>query len=204
MVIQLQETLSCLHKEWERPSIGVKIPQSTIDELKQLYQDKKAAIIGARIRIYTDKNSWSNSYVKPTAFTFLQKYKDPAKINPVTGLPLTITNFTSDVLNLSGVLGYTIYKTYDLDKNPAYYEFVVTKSIKDFVESTDQNTIEYNKTRYFRIDMGSFLSNSNSNESGLAGYQYTSRAYNTNRAVFVGSDPSNANRVQLKVTYGTK
>lgn len=186
------------------PSIGIKIPQSTIDELKQLYQDKKAAIIGARIRIYTDKNSWSNSYVKPTAFTFLQKYKDPAKINPTTGLPLTITNFTSDVLNLSGVLGYTIYKTYDLDKNPAYYEFVVTKSIKDFVESTDQNTIEYNKTRYFRIDMGSFLSNSNSAGSGLAGYQYTSRAFNTNRAVFVGSDPNNANRVQLKVIYGTK
>lgn len=173
-------------------SIGIKIPQSTIDELKQLYQDKKAAIIGARIRIYTDKNSWDNSYIKPTAFTFLQKYQKDSK---------TVTNFTDDVLNLAGVPGYTIYKAYDLDKNPAYYEFIVTKSLKDLVEKADYDPTK-KSTIYFRIDMGSFLSNSDG--SGLAGYQYTSRAFNTNRAVFVGSDPSNANRVQLKVIYGTK
>lgn len=173
-------------------SIGIKIPQSTIDELKQLYQDKKAAIIGARIRIYTDKNSWDNSYIKPTAFTFLQKYQKDSK---------TVTNFTDDVLNLAGVPGYTIYKAYDLDKNPAYYEFIVTKSLKDLVEKADYDPTK-KSTIYFRIDMGSFLSNSAG--TGLAGYQYTSRAFNTNRAVFVGSDPSNANRVQLKVIYGTK
>jgi hypothetical protein len=173
-------------------SIGIKIDPSTINELKQLYQDKKAAIIGARIRIYTDKNSWDNSYIKPTAFTFLQKYQKDSK---------TVTNFTDDVLNLAGVPGYTIYKAYDLDKNPAYYEFIVTKSLKDLVEKADYDPTK-KSTIYFRIDMGSFLSNSDG--SGLAGYQYTSRAFNTNRAVFVGSDPNNANRVQLKVIYGTK
>lgn len=173
-------------------SIGIKIPQSTIDELKQLYQDKKAAIIGARIRIYTDKNSWDNSYIKPTAFTFLQKYQKDSK---------TVTNFTDDVLNLAGVPGYTIYKAYDLDKNPAYYEFIVTKSLKDLVEKADYDPTK-KSTIYFRIDMGSFLSNSDG--SGLAGYKFTSRSYNTSRAIFVGTKAGDANRVQLKVIYGTK
>ncbi|SIQ69165.1 protein of unknown function [Chryseobacterium sp. RU37D] len=183
------------------PSIGVKIPQSTIDQLKQEYNNKKAAIISAKIRIYTDKDSWDNTYSKPTAFTFFQKYKDPKKPNSLTGQPSTVTNFTADWLNLSSLPGFTFYKAYDLDKNPSYYEFVVTKSIKDFIESTDADTIEYNKTRYFRIDMGTFLSNT---DGTLAGYKFTSRAYNTNRAVFVGSDLANANRVQLKIIYGTK
>ncbi|SEW49138.1 protein of unknown function [Chryseobacterium wanjuense] len=192
------------------PSIGVIIPKEKIDSLKLFYNNNKAAIIGARIRIYTDKNSWDNSYIKPTAFTFLQKYKGKYKPDGSLADPnKTVTNFTDDLLNLSGLAGYTIYKSYDLDKNPAYYEFVVTKSVKDLVEKNDSDSYSTGSydpikrnTLYFRIDMGSFLSNSAG--TGLAGYQYTSRAFNTNRAVFVGSDPSNANRVQLKVIYGTK
>jgi hypothetical protein len=49
--------------------------------------------------------------------------------------------------------------------------------------------------------MGSFQSNT---DGTLAGARFTSRAYNTSRAVFVGSQAGNANRVQLKVIYGTK
>jgi hypothetical protein len=169
------------------PSIGVKIPQSTIDQLKQLYQNNKAAIISAKIRIYTDA-SWDNSYAKPITFTFLQKYKEDNK---------TKTNFTDDIFSLVGLPGYTIYKYYDLDKNPAYYDFIVTKSVKDLVETGADNS-----TKYFRIDMGEFLKNSAA--TGLAGFQYTSRSYNVSRVLLVGNDSSNQNKIQLKVVHSKK
>lgn len=50
--------------------------------------------------------------------------------------------------------------------------------------------------------MGSFQTNSDG--TSLAGYKFTTTPYNTNRAVFVGSQVGNPNRVQLKVIYGTK
>ncbi|EJL69560.1 DUF4270 family protein [Chryseobacterium populi] len=184
------------------PSIGIKIPSTEIDKLKKLYNDKKAAIISAKIRIYTDKNSWDTKYTNPTAFTFLQKYKDPTKLNSA-GQPSTVTKFTDDLINFSGLTGYTIYKSYDLDKTPAHYDFVVTKSVKDLVEKADYDATK-RATLYFRIDMGSFLATSDN--TGLAGAKYTSRAYNRARAVFVGSDTeaTNANKAKLIVTYGTK
>ncbi|MDQ1163278.1 hypothetical protein QE422_003646 [Chryseobacterium sp. SORGH_AS 447] len=180
------------------PSIGIKIKDDVLTSLKQLYQNNKAAIISAKVRIYTDPTNWNNNYAKPTEFTFLQKYidnvTDPAK-------PKTVTNFTDDVLNLSGLAGYTLYKAYDLTKNPAYYDFIVTKSVKDLVEKADYNDTK-KSTIYFRIDMGSFQTNSAG--TGLAGHKFTTTPYNTSRAVFVGTDASNANRVQLKIIYGTK
>lgn len=179
------------------PSVGISLTQQTIDSLKQMYAKDKAAIISAKIRIYTDA-SWSNSnYAKPTAFTFLQKYKDGAATDPNK----TITNFTDDLLNLSGLPGYTIYKSYDLDKNPAYYDFVVTKSVKDLVEKADYNVIK-KSTIYFKIDLGSFQTNSAG--TGLAGYKFTTTPYNTSRAMFVGTNASDKNRVKLRVIYGTK
>jgi hypothetical protein len=180
------------------PSIGVKVPKTTINELKDLYQTNKAAIISAKIRIYTDAAAWNNSYAKPKEFTLLQKYID----NTDPANPKTKTNFTNDLLKLAGVPGYTIFRSYDLDKNPAYYDFVVTQSIKDFVESTDEQTLKDNETKYFRIDSGSFQTNSDG--TSLAGYKFTSTAYNTSRAVFVGTEAGNPKRVQLLVTYGTK
>ena len=57
-------------------------------------------------------------------------------------------------------------------------------------------------TIYFKIDMGSFQTNSDG--TSLAGYKFTTTPYNTSRAVFVGSQAGNPNRVQLKVIYGTK
>lgn len=175
------------------PSIGIRVPTSTMDSLRKVYTDNKAAIISAKIRIYTDA-SWSNGYAKPTAFTFLQKYKNGTETT-------TVTNFTDDVLNLAGSNGYTIYKTYDLNKNPAYYDFIVTKSVKDLLEKTDYDFTKKSSI-YFRIDMGSFQTNSAG--TGLAGYQFTTTPYNTSRAVFVGSKTSDANKATLRVIYGTK
>ncbi|MDQ1095056.1 MULTISPECIES: DUF4270 family protein [Chryseobacterium] len=171
------------------PSIGIKIPGETIDSLKQLYQNNKAAIISAKIRLYTDAVSWNNSYAKPRNLTFLQKDKD-------SNGKMT-SSFTTDALNLAAAPNFRIYKLYNMDKNPAYYEFTVTKSVKDIVEGGTSN-----QYKYFRIDIGRFLSNAAN--TGLAGQSYTSRAYAVSRAVFVGSNTANPNKAQLRVICGTK
>ncbi|KMQ62901.1 hypothetical protein ACM39_17450 [Chryseobacterium sp. FH2] len=167
-------------------SIGVKFPKETIDKLKVLYQKDKAAIISAKIRIYTD-SEWTSKYYKPTVFTITQRDIVDGKEK---------FTFTNDLLNISSSNNFSIYKAYDLDKNPTHYDFTVTQSLKDIVEGGE----EY-KDKFFKIDMGSFLLNSSGT---LAGQQYTSRAYARDRAVFVGTDPNNENNIQLKVIYGTK
>ncbi|KQK24456.1 hypothetical protein AR438_14770 [Chryseobacterium aquaticum] len=169
-------------------SIGIKFPVETINKLKALYQIDKAAIVSAKIRMYTDPVAWKNHLKKPTILTIVQK-------DIVDGKPTT--NFTQDLLKLSSTPNFAYIKAYNLDKDPAYYEFTVTQSIKDIVEAG----VDYSN-KYFKIDMGNFLSSSTG--TTLAGYQFTSRPFALDRAVFVGSDPINENKIQLRVTYGTK
>ncbi len=167
-------------------SIGIKFKKEEIDKLKQLYQNDKAAIISAKIRIYTDKSEWSNPYAKPTEFTIVQRDKDSSGKET--------TAFTTDYTSLGAL--FIPLRVYDLDKNPTYYDFTVTQSLKDIVESG----AAYND-KYFKIDLAKFAPNSSGT---YAGYNYTTRAFSMGRTVFVGSDNSNENKIQLKVTYGTK
>jgi hypothetical protein len=177
-------------------SIGIKFKKEEIDKLKELYQKNKAAIISAKIRMYTDPTNWDNKYKKPNILTIVQVDKDAQdKLK---------TDFTQDLILLSGTPNFAYIRAYDLEKNPAYYDFTVTQSLKDIVESGK----DY-ENKYFKIDMGMFLTSSTGNT--LAGYQYTSRPYSTDRVVFVGSDPNNpddpknpSREIKLVVTYGTK
>lgn len=175
------------------PSIGIKIPVTTINKLKKLYQENKSAIIGARIRIYTDPSwnvnyaNFNNKYIKPTLFTIVQKDKDSNGKDT--------TAFTTDLLNLSGSINFSLCKWYDIDKNPAHYDFVVTKSLKDIVETGADNT-----NKYFKIDLGSFIT---SGTGASVGYQYTSRAFSADRVVLVGND-SSQNKIQLLVVHSKK
>ncbi|MFY1047749.1 DUF4270 family protein [Chryseobacterium sp. GP-SGM7] len=179
-------------------SIGVKFPVATIDKLKELYQTNKAAIISAKIRIYTDKSTWSNTYPKPASSDFTIVQRDKGTDGKET------TAFTSDYTSLGTT--FIPVRAYDTDKNPAYYDFTVTQSLKDIVEST--TNVNYSN-KYFKIDLAQFLPNSS---GALAGYTYTSRSFSPLRTVFVGSDPTNAdndttvtpNEIKLRVTYGTK
>lgn len=175
-----------MHKEWGGNSIGIKFKKEEIDKLKQLYQNDKAAIISAKIRIYTDKSEWSNPYAKPTEFTIVQRDKDSSGKET--------TAFTTDYTSLGAL--FIPLRVYDLDKNPTYYDFTVTQSLKDIVESG----AAYND-KYFKIDLAKFAPNAS---GAFAGYNYTTRAFSMGRTVFVGSDNSNENKIQLKVTYGTK
>ncbi|MCY0977946.1 DUF4270 family protein [Chryseobacterium wangxinyae] len=183
-------------------SIGIKFPAKTIQELRTLYEKDKAAIISAKIRMFTDKAAWSNHLKKPTVLTILQKVMDKTDPNKIT------TSFTKDLLTLGATPNFAYIKAYDLDKNPAYYDFTVTQSLKDIVESTDGTLDDYTH-KYFRIDVGNFLQSSTG--TSLAGYQFTSRPFSLDRAVFVGTDPNNPDKdpskpyeIKLRVTYGTK
>ncbi|WP_162087203.1 DUF4270 family protein [Chryseobacterium aquaeductus] len=184
-------------------SIGIRFPKATIDKLKMLYQNEKAAIVSAKIRMYTDQTAW-NKYPKPSLMTIVQRDLDLTKTagNQVT------TNFTEDLLKLSSTPNFAYMRAYALDKNPAYYDFTVTQSLKNIVEAKPGEEIDYSN-KYFKIDMGNFLQSSTGNT--FAGYQFTSRAFSTDRAVFVGTDstnpdndPSKPYEIKLRVTYGKK
>lgn len=168
-------------------SIGVKFSGPTIQKVNEYYQKNKAGIISAKIRVYTDP-VWDNKRNKPSLMTFVQKDKDGGK---------ETTAFTKDLLLLSATPNFAYMKAYDLDKNPSYYEFTVTQSLKEIIEKGEKFD-----DKYFKIDAGNFLQSSTG--TSLAGAQLTSRAFSTDRVVFVGTDPSNDKRIQLRVTYGTK
>lgn len=173
------------------PSIGVKFKPADIENLRKAYKNNKTAILSAKIRIYTDESSWNNSLLKPSQLTIVRRYKKN-KTGP------EVSGFTADITSLSGAPNFVYNKGFNLDKNPAYYEFTITKSLKDIVEvEVDEDY----KERYFKIDLAQFSENS---DRSLIGYNYTTRAFAKERLVFVGSDPANANRIQLKLVYGSK
>lgn len=177
------------------PSMGVKIPQSTIDNLKQAYHNDKAAIINAKIRVYTDDVLSANDLPKPDVFNIVSRTEtvDPQK-------PFKYA-FTNDLLSYGSLATFQLYKAYNLNQNPAYYDFSITKSLKDIVEGDD--AIDYSK-QDFVISIGNFLSTTSGSGTILIGNGVTTRARSYKRAVLVGSEAGNPNRIQLKVTYGTK
>lgn len=174
------------------PSLGIKFPDATISDLRNKYLTDKAAIISAKIRVYTD-NSW-NTYKKPQLFNVFTREKS------VNQQDLDKYTFTDDLTKLSSVLGFSLYNVHNIDENPTYYDFTVTETIKNIVEKE----VDYSK-KDLVINVGDFgrLYNSNGN-STLLGYYNSSRAVALSRVVLVGSDSSHPNKIQLKITYGTK
>jgi hypothetical protein len=182
-------------------SIGVKFPKPTIDSLRKLYDKNKAGIISAKIRMYTHPNSWNNKLKKPSLLTIIQRDKD---VKDEKGNEKNV--FTNDLLLLSATPNFAYMRAYDLDKNPSYYDFTVTQSLKEIVEDVEKK--DYSN-KYFKIDVGNFLQSSTG--TTLAGPQFTSRPFSTDRIVFLGSDatmpatdPLKKYEIKLRVTYGTK
>ncbi|MBL1223253.1 DUF4270 domain-containing protein [Chryseobacterium sp. L7] len=171
------------------PSVRVKIPDETITELKKQYNEKKAAIVSAKIRIYTDAASWSNKYKKIADNFTLLFLTETATGSGV----FTPKEFLADTS-----VGFTWLRSYDLDKNPSYYEFTVTKTVKDIVEPAEDGTTKTNKL--LLLNIGKFVMS----DTAPLGYRYTKRAFETERGVYVGSDKTNPKRIQLRVIYGTK
>ncbi|RQO41587.1 DUF4270 domain-containing protein [Chryseobacterium sp. KBW03] len=173
------------------PSAVVKIPDATIAALRDIYNKDKAGILSAKIRVYLDPASWKN-----TNSTEDRRFA----VNPMKAdgtVDFSKLAFTSDLLAGLGLYSY--------NESKGYYDFVVTKTIKDLVEGKKETVdgveqLITNKPLW--INAGTFAANATGN---LLGVRNTTRAFDMNRIIFTGSsDKTNANRVQLKVTYATK
>ncbi|WP_312765193.1 DUF4270 domain-containing protein [Epilithonimonas sp.] len=169
--------------------IGIRIPQSTIDSLKQKFQNDKIAIVSAKIRLYNNADEWNNKFRKPSSLLVQEMIKDTVRFLP-------------DMTSLASA-GYSLIKTADLSTKDAYYDVGVTASLKDIVEK--------NKNAHdFVINVGSYLSDASTGT--LLGQAYNDRPYNPFRIALKGTDinsmghaisPDSKN-VQLRIIYTKK
>lgn len=176
------------------PSVVVKIKDETIAQLKDVYNKEKAGIVSAKVRIYLDPLSWKNkNSTEDRKFSILTN-----TLNSNGTIDYSKLGFTSD---LTSGLGLYYYKD-----NPGYYDFVVTKTIKDLVEGKKEtvNGVEQLITnKPLVISAGTFAATAT---GSLLGVRNTTRAIDMNRIILTGIDKTNTNpkRIQLMVTYGTK
>ena len=169
------------------PGIGIKIPETTIATIKDLYNNEKAGIISAKLRFYTDVASWNNNYQKPSYFVVKQK---------------DLNTYLEDMNTLAYTGIYNLVKTYDLDKNPAKYEIGITQTLKNIIEKEA-------RSRHFILNVGNYTYDQTGALLGsfyadLGAQNFNTRSYTPHRAVFVGTDSNNDTSAQLIITYGKK
>lgn len=177
------------------PGFGLKVPEATISSIRTLFESQKIGIVSAKLRIYTDENSWNNKYLKPTSFVVQQKVN---KVN--------LDTYLEDLRALSGSSLYYLVRAYDLEKNPAYYDIGITQTFKNVIEKGTP------KNAHFVVNVGDYTRDSGGNLQGAispsAGAQnFNTRSYTPYRAVFVGTDLTNSGNkksAQLILTYGNK
>ena len=160
------------------PGAGIKLNGAGVSDLKRLYNERGAAILSAKVRLYTDTNTWNNSYTKPVGFLVRKQGE---------------TDFITDLKTMLGNSNYSLVKAYSTSSNPAYYDIDITKTIKDIVEKEAE-------AKDLIINIGEYLT-SNGN---LVSEDYNNNVSSPYRAVFVGTDATNNNRPKLMVTYVTK
>ncbi|UHO37540.1 DUF4270 family protein [Chryseobacterium capnotolerans] len=172
------------------PSVGLKIEKSTIESLKKVFNEKKAGIVGAKIRVFVDKDK---------TFANAQSVAGDRKF---VLLPNSSTDKDSDLKLTADMLkGFPMYyygKTTMESVEYEYYDFVVTQTLKDMVEKPEVAAAD----NVLYLNLGAFVKNP---QGGIYGPKYTTRATDMNRVVLVGTDKTEKNprRIQLKVTYST-
>ena len=160
------------------PGAGIKLNGAGISELKRLYKERGAAILSAKVRLYTDTNTWNNSYTKPVGFLVRKQGE---------------TDFITDLKTMLGNSNYSLVKAYSTNSNPSYYDIDITKTIKDIVEKEVE-------AKDLVINIGGYLTS----KGNLVSQDYNNNVSSPYRAVFVGTDATNNNRPKLMVTYVTK
>ena len=161
------------------PGAGIKIPENAIEALKTLRRDRRAAIVSAKIRLYTDTSVWNNSYTKPDNFLVKKEGE---------------TDFITDLKSMLYNVNFRLVTAYATNTNPSYYDVNITKTVKDIVEQGKE-------AKDIILNIGSYLTNYN---GALVSEDYNTNVYTPNRAVFVGTNPTNRYRPQLLVTYIVK
>lgn len=176
-------------------SIGVRVPISTILQLRNQYKNDKIAIVSAKIRLYNDNTDWDNKYRKPSSL--LVKERD------------TMSRFLPDMTLLSSA-GYSLVRTANLSTKDAYYDVSITSTLKKIIEDESYYDINKYNGKDFIIDVGSYLVNSST--GALLGQTYNDRPYNPFRLLLVGSDINNignvisndSKNVQLRLIFTQK
>ncbi|SDJ64206.1 DUF4270 family protein [Chryseobacterium jejuense] len=171
--------------------VGLKIDKATIENLKEKFNTNKAGIVGAKIRIFIDKDkTFANpqSVVADRKFILLPNEISNKDIKPA---------FTPDMLKgfPTYYYGKTTIKNEEAKGEFEFYDFVVTQTLKDIVENSSVAAAD--KILYLYV--GAFMKGQNGNPIGA---NYTTRGTDMNRIVLIGSDKTEK-RVQLKVTYST-
>ncbi|SEG49328.1 protein of unknown function [Halpernia humi] len=170
------------------PGVGLKIPATTIASLKDLYNNQKAGILSATIRLYSD-NSWLNNFGKPKYFVTKQK---------------NVSTFLKEFTTYSINPNFRLITTNNLYGNPSYYDINITKTVKDVIETEAPNKDIVINVGDYTLDAAtqSFLGLASSN---LAyGQNFNTRSYTPNAVVLVGTDSLNPQRAQLRVIYAKK
>ncbi|QCX53555.1 DUF4270 domain-containing protein [Elizabethkingia sp. JS20170427COW] len=171
------------------PGAEFKIPEATIQALKNLYSQSKIGIVSAKIRLYSAQDVWNNAFPKPETFTVLQK--------DVKSFIVDMTSLTNSGLYQRVFKGTPDEPSSD---NEVYYDISITQTLKNIVESGADN-------HPIQINVGDFASTTSSSTGATTytGWNYTTRAYTPNRLVLIGSDSSfPEKRAQLKVIYTHK
>jgi hypothetical protein len=148
-------------------SVGIRIPATTLLQLKELYKNNKIGIVSAKIRLYNDDSSWDNSYQKPTTLLVRERFS---------------TGFLPDMTTLANTT-YSLVKTSNLSTKHAYYDIGITASLKTLIEDENYNPNDVNKD--FIINVGSYLSDASTGL--LLGQKYNNRAYTPYRIALKGT-----------------
>lgn len=168
------------------PGVGLKIRANDIAALRDMYNSQKIGIVSAKLRLYSDVNSWNNNFKKPNYFVVKQK---------------DLNTFLEDMTALAYTPNYSLIKGYDLDKNPAYYDIGITQTFKNIIEKNVE-------PQDFIINVGTYTTDASGGLAGLAqpdfAQTYNTRAYTPNRVVLVGTQIGNDRGAKLIVTYGKK
>lgn len=173
------------------PGIGLKIPAATIATVKDMFLNDKIGIVSANLRIYTDEAIWNNNYQKPSYFTVKEK---------------DLNTFLIDMKDLASTGIYKLVKTYDLKKNPAYYDIGITQTFKNIIEKEATARDFILNVGDYTVDATTLKLNGDLDVFGTVNTQqlYNTRSYTPNRAVFVGTDPTNPKSAKLIIIYGKK
>ena len=161
------------------PGAGIRIPENAIEALKTLRRDRRAAIVSAKIRLYTDTSVWNNSYTKPDNFLVKKEGE---------------TDFIADIKAMLYNSNFKLVTAYATNANPSYYDVNITKTVKDIVEQGQE-------AKDIILNIGSYLTNYN---GALVSEDYNTNVYSPNRAVFVGTNSVSQYRPRLLVTYIVK
>ena len=172
-------------------SFGIRVPVSTLSQLRDMYKTQKVGIMSAKIRLYNDADSWDNSYQKPYYYLVKEKPKDSTRFLP----EMALTSLT----------GVSFIGTKNLTTKNAYYDISITQTLKAIVESD----LDINKFADYFIQVGTY--NTNPSTGAFIGQSYNSRAYQPYRIVMkgtdvdnVGNEISNSQAAQLRIIYTKK